>query len=277
MLGGLLLLVVSLAGGADPAPDCRSALRAQWAAIGEAMGGSDMTPVLKGLAQVEVACEGDAQVQPLLTTMHAEADLRDGRPQAALDRLETRPVDPTARLWTTSRWVQLSALEMVGDIDGFNQARDRFLTAHDRALTSGPNAMKKVERFETPLAVVDAYEGRIQNGDFVRLIVFIASPKAGGMPVTLAVGLDPMTDMIAGRGKTHYFLDLYPCDSHVTMDIIERKPKDGPPPYAEMKARATTLFSGADIFPPFAKRDVYRFCAFESFMLPGFDRGRDDS
>ncbi len=172
----------------------------------------------------------------------------------------------------------ISALEVVGDAEGFRAVRDAFLVEHDRALTTGPGAMRKVERFQTPLAVVDAYEGRILNGAFVRLIVFVASPNDGGMPVTLAVGMDPATDLLAGGagGKDHYFLDLYPCDQHATMDIIERKKKQGPPPYAEMRARADKLFSSVEAFAPFAKRDAYRFCAFETFMLPGFSYGDEE-
>ncbi|MFZ5670982.1 MAG: hypothetical protein ACOY4K_15950 [Pseudomonadota bacterium] len=265
------------------APDCRSAVRETWPRLSGALRDAAAAPAALGeLDRLDPLCADDPGIFGLLTGVRADLLLTSGRADAAVRRLTDHPLPRDHSLWPTTRWTLLSALEVTGDAARFRAVRDDLLAAHDLALTTGEPAMRRVERFETPLAVVDVYEGEIDNGPFVRTLVFVAAPKDGGMPATLSVGLDPAADMIAGGlrggsggGKT-YFLDFYPCDRHATLGVIAREAGAGPPPYADMKGRAGELFASPETFPAFVRRETPRLCAFEAFMMPGFAKGRDD-
>jgi len=257
----------------EPSAACRAAFERDWPKVGEARKAGKFDDGVRVVSAMEAACADHAGLTALLLTVHAELDLFAGRYAEAADRAAGAPVSPQSELWSTNRWVQLAALEMTGDAARFLAVRDEMLAAHDRALVGhGRHRMRKVERFETAAAVVDAYEGVALQDTFRRHYVFVAAPKNGGMPVTLSLTRSlAMEFLMPSEGRTAtYIYDLYPCDLHATMDMVEGA-KDKPPAYDKVKARALKTLDAADTFKPFAKRDEPRFCAFESYMLPGFD------
>jgi hypothetical protein len=213
----------------------------------------------------------------MLQGYHSEIDFRAGRYAEAAARIERAPLSETDSIWPTTRWTYLASLEMTGDAATFRRVRDAFVAVHDRELQAHPrHRMRKVERFETPEAFVDAYEGTAQQESFRRLAVFVATPKNGGMPVTLTLTRSMGVEALLGEsGQAAYFLDLYPCGGHVTLEPLGGTP-ERPPSYALARAKAREVFSSAQTFPAFAKRDEARFCAFESYMMPGFDLAEEN-
>lgn len=246
---------------------CRAVLKRDWPEVRKRMA-AGWKDVAAALDPIDQACAGDPSVMVLLGSVRAEAELQTGHAAEAADRLSRLDVPADHGLWPTTRWVHLAALEVTGDAERFRAVRDELLAADDRRL-SARVGVRKVERFETPVAVVDAYQGDFKQGSFVRHMVFVAAPKNGGMPVTMTLTSDPTAAAIApGRGEVDFY-DLYPCEGHSTLDIVERG-KSSPPDYASVKARAEKLFSDAATFKPFAKREQWRYCGFETYMLPGF-------
>lgn len=256
-----------------PSAACRSAVDRDWPRVGEARKEGRYDEGVRLVTAMETACADHAGAMGLLGTLHAELDLLAGRHAEAADRAARAPLSPEDSIWPTNRWVQLAALEMTGDADRFRVVRDEMLAVHDAALVShGRHRMKKVERFETSGAVVDAYEGLAEQDMFRRHYVFVAAPKNGGMPVTLSLTRSMAVEfLMPSKGNTTtYIYDLYPCEMHATLDMVDGR-KDKAPAYDKVKARALKTLESPDTFKPFARRDEPRFCAFESYMLPGFD------
>lgn len=248
---------------------CRDSLDREWAALVASR--DDATSVAR-LETMERACAADREARGLLYAFHAELDLRAGRYAEGVRRMETSGLREDDIVWPTSRWTYLALTEMTGDAVRFRQVRDELLAVHDRALQSHPrHHMRKVEHFETAYAAVDAYEGEAKQGLFARSIVFVASPRNGGMPVTLTVTRSLGVESILG-GKPAYFFDLYPCDGHATLAGGGSRQ----PTYRDARRRAAEVFGDAETFPAFQQRAEMRFCAFESYMLPGFDPEEED-
>ena len=90
------------------------------------------------------------------------------------------------------------------------------------------------------------------------------------MFVTGAVTLDMAVESmgLGGGGKASWFLDLYPCDSHATLTILPGK-KTAPPDYAKVKDVFAKAFGPGGFEARIGDPDR-PFCAFESYMAPGF-------
>lgn len=248
---------------------CRQALERDWGKLSSERDDARAVALVEGL---ETACAGDREALAMLAGFHAEIDFRAGRYAEAAARIERAPLHDTDPIWSTTRWTWMASLEMTGDAAAYRRVRDAFVAVHDRELQAHPrHRMRKVERFETPAAFVDAYEGLAQQGSFRRLAVFVAAPKNGGMPVTLTLTRSMGVEALMGEsGQAAYFLDLYPCGGHATLEPLGGTP-ERPPSYAVARAKAMEVFSSAQTFPAFARREEARFCAFESYMMPGFD------
>jgi hypothetical protein len=252
---------------------CKSAYGTEWEPLQAARKAKANEEAIRRAARLHDACRGWTQGEALLGTLYAEVLLQAGRAPEALALLDGVSVPEDHSIWPTNRWVYLSAAETVGDVARFRAARDQLLDANDRALV-GRQGLKKVERFETPVAIVDAYVGELGQSPFIRHMIFIAAPKNGGMFATLSLGSDPATDLLVGKkGLTTDFYDLYPCDGHVTAATESRKQKAPLPVYEKVKRKAVAILSDEKLFPPIARRDEPRFCAFETYMLPGFTEG----
>jgi hypothetical protein len=248
---------------------CRQALQRDWDKLSSEADDGRAVVLISGL---ETACSADREALGLLMGFHAEIDLKAGRYAEAVGRLERAPLRPADGIWPTTRWTYLTLLEMTGDAEAFRRVRDELVAAHDKALqTHARHRMRRVERFETPAAMVDAYEGAAQQGSFRRLAVFVATPKNGGMPVTMTLTRSMGVEALLGdRGGAAYFFDLYPCGSHVNLGM-PRGTAARPPSYATAKAKAKEVFERPDAFPAFVRREEPRACGFASYMLPGFD------
>ncbi|MBS0295462.1 MAG: hypothetical protein JSR45_04060 [Proteobacteria bacterium] len=268
-----LLVLGSPAAPAQSAPlseGCRAAMKEGWPKVSDVTGKGDWSAGLERLAPLEAACANDAGAMELLSTVHAEGDLRLDRPAQARVRLEQLPITPASGLYPTNRWVLLSTLEASADKAAFAAARDAFLEAHDAALSA---RMKRVEILETPTAKVWAYQGEILNGPFVRRVVFVAAPKDGGWPATLAITEDKaVAALLGGKGPAPLLIDLYNCKSQALVGDAGRDHR-GQIDYAAARAKAEALFSDASVFQSFGKQEHARFCGFEPYLLPGFDTG----
>ena len=268
MLIAMLFASVVITTPAAPA-DCEAVGQREGTAFDNAMRARDWDKAEPILVRLERACAD----HPLGGVLHnARAEMLIGRkdPAAALRLLDR----PWPSRWAGSgkaEWLKLSAYEAIGDKPGFRAQRDRMVAANDAAMSGGRPAMKtrKRERFETPLAVVDAYEGTLNHPPFfVRRYVFVASPKDGGMPASVAL-TGHLQSMMTGNTEA-YFIDLYPCRGHVTLESTEGV-KGEWPAYDKVKASAIEAFSSPESFEPKPADMPSRTCGFTRYMLPGLE------
>ena len=249
---------------------CQSAMRSGWPVASKAMEDKDWKAAIAALAPLEIACASDPQALWLLDTVHAEGELRLGDSPAALARLDGINVPPYASIYATNRWVYLSASEATGDQARFNAARDGFVNAHAQAMIARPG-VRRVESFETPAATVIAFQGDIQNGPFIRKIVFVAVPKAGGWPATLTVTDDRMSAALLGgnANKPVLMIDVYDCRGQALLKAHDLM-RGGKLDYQAAKAVAVETFSDAKAFEAFGVEKPPHFCGFETYLMPGF-------
>ena len=272
----LLALLAAPAAAQGVSDGCKAAMRTGWPVASKAMGGSDWKAAVEGLKPLEAACASDPQALWLLETVHAEAELRLGDPHASVRRLDGVQVPADASIYATNRWVYLSASEAAGDQTRFNAARDGFVAAHDQAMTARAG-VTRVEVFETPAAKVWAYRGDIQNGAFIRKMVFVAVPKAGGWPATLTVTDDRLSAALLGdnANKPLLMLDVYDCRGQALLTPHDLM-RGGKLDYQAAKAVAVATFSDAKGFVAFGVEKPPHFCDFETYLMPGFASSTGD-
>ena len=142
-----------------------------------------------------------------------------------------------------------------------------MLADNDEAMSGGDPELntRKIERFETPLAVVDVYAGPFQQGRFIRDYVFVAAPKDGGMFASIALThYDPANKLM----KDAYFLDGYYCGGHATLEGFKAEGGKAPA-YDAIKAKAVEAFSSPQLFSKPPEPGKVRRCGFPQYMLPG--------
>ena len=268
MLSALLFaLALQTAGSEKPA--CVATYEAEEKALLPALDRGDSKAANPALDRLEAACRDNPRVMALFATWRAQLLIGEGKAAEAIAVLDRPGVDqgPSRH---DAQWLLLSAYEATADAANFRRVRDRMLADNDDAMSGGRPAlgMAKRERFETPAAVVDVYEGRLIQGPFVRRYIFVAAPKDGGMFVTLALTAHTTSLALEGEGTEAYFIDLYPCSGHSTLDVISGK-KDQWPDYDRVKAKAKEVFSSAAAFARGKEDGAGRRCGFTRYMLPG--------
>lgn len=276
---GLTLAAATLALLAPPAAaqgvsdTCKAAIKSGWPAVSKATESGNWKVALAKLGPLDIACAADPPAIWLFTTVRAEGELRLGDAHAALTRLEAIAVPTDADVYPSNRWVYLAVSEAVGDQARFTAALDGFISAHDKAMTAR-KGVTRIETFETPAAKVWAYQGDIQNGPFLRKMVFVAVPKAGGWPASISVADDQMSAALLGdRAKAPVLtVDAYNCEDQA---LLYERPfmRDGKLDYQAAKSAVIERFSRPDAFQAFGSARPPHFCAFESFVLPGYSDG----
>jgi hypothetical protein len=273
-MGPLAFALILAAEPSSAAPAPPDACRAAYQKLGSGLQGelqsANWAKLESDLDAIEAPCEHRPILQAL-RTMRAEMQLRRGQPAKTLELLDANPVTASPSLKSYARWIRLGALEALGRQTELAAQRNDMVRQNDEALADPRGAgagLRKVEQFETPLAIVQAWEGSAQQGPFTRLLIFTANPKGPGMPATLTLTTDPSAQLLGEKGEV-YFIDLYACASQSLMSQIEGKKGKAAPDYAAIKARAVTVFSQPWPFALKAPADPPRICAFPEFILPG--------
>jgi hypothetical protein len=231
-----------------------------------ALNGGKWTVVDPALGRLEKACADFPAVMNLIDSWRGQMLLGQGRTGEAIVLLESL-LDSRGPADRNAQWLLLTSYEARADKVGFRRVRDRMLADNDAAMSGGDPELntRKIDHFETPLAVVDVYAGPFKQSRFVRDYVFVAAPKDGGMFAALTLThYDADNDLVKGA----YFIDGYYCGGHSTLDQL--RPEDGKAPaYETVKAKAVEVFSSAHLFAKPPEDGKPRGCGFPQYMLPG--------
>jgi hypothetical protein len=106
---------------------------------------------------------------------------------------------------------------------------ERLSAASERALTDPRGAVRarRVGGFETPLGEARAFRTEYRQGSFIRRMIVLISPEDPDRgPATVMVTSNATVDQIAaasGQPKP-FFVDLYTCGSHATLDMLTEEP-----------------------------------------------------
>jgi hypothetical protein len=195
--------------------------------------------------------------------------LKQGQPAKALELLNANPVTISPQLASYATWVKVGTLEALDRREELAALRTRMVQTNDAALADPKNGynLHKLERIETPIAVIQAYQGQTRQGPFIRRYVFTATPKAPGLPASVTLTSDPAASALDPANPT-YFVDLYMCSGQALAGQITAK--DGAAPdYASVKARALAALADGRIYALKGPKDPPRVCAFPEFILPG--------
>lgn len=270
---GPLLLAALLAAetpspGPQPPDSCRPVYELRQNNLAQELQQGDWTHLEADLTAIEDACDHRPVLQ-LVEAMRAEMRLRQGQPAKALEVLDASPVTISAQLAAYASWVRLGALEALGRTSDLLALRNKMVAANDAALADAKAAygLHKVERIETPTAVIEAYQGEARQGPFIRRYVFTATPKAAGLPATLTLTSDPTANLVAPGAET-YFFDLYMCGGQGLLGQTTAT-KGQAPDYQAVKAKALAGLADVRIYALKGPKDPPRVCAFPEFILPG--------
>jgi hypothetical protein len=258
MILAALVAVATTAAPAPPAVDLATALRQQCrtsesvlpdfnAGIAAAKAKDFATAKAKFDAVIDNCGTSSAAAIP--REMRAELALQDKEYDLALKLLAPVPRPARKPLGSRPSWTAMMALKGKGDIPGLKTERTHLLAAVDASLgaADGPYQGRKVESFELNGAHVVAYEARVPQGVFVRLTEFIITPPGpDALPRSVLLTDDLNAHQMAKQnnaGTVPAFVDLYDCNSHVTLKML---PETGgqPPPYADVKAVVVAWLQG---------------------------------
>lgn len=264
-----MILALLAAAATTTAPiDCTKpeGVRTVWGAAIEAFKAGDM-PKAKASTDALIAACGEHPFSAFPRSMRAEIAVREGDNDGALAALGNlaRPAPPPVGPY--SSLIALRALQGKKDATAFGDERARLVEGSARGLSQPGNAFKGrlVESFETNGVKVTAFETDYSDGSFRRHMVFLLTPSEPfGMPGTIMLTTNPMTDMLGG-GKKAYFIDEYGCWGHATLDIVEgRKPT-----YQAMKAKVSARLAGK-LNPTSSFEPGGALCAFPGYVSPGY-------
>jgi hypothetical protein len=269
------LLVAAMLAAETPTPAqssaeaCRAAYQAREKDLGDELEAASWDRLDPDLSTVESACQGRPFLQ-VLRTMRAEMQLRQGQPDKALAMLDANPVTASPQLAAYAQWIRLGALEGLDRQDDLVVQRDRMVQANDRTLGDPGRGyeLQKVEQIDTPLAVIEAYKGRLPQGPFVRRFIFTARPKAAGMPASVTLTTDGSAAPPGEKGEV-FIVDLYSCAGQAPLGQVAAADGQREPDYQAIKAKALAALGEAQAYALKNPKDPPRICAFPEFILPG--------
>jgi hypothetical protein len=188
--------------------------------------------------QASDACAKDPLVRQMLETFRASAVYRGGDPKAALEIVDAAQMQHESAFWLESRLIAAAASRKLGDRARYLALRDEMIAAETQLLTGGPKPyMEKVERFETPYAVVDAFQ-ELPRGRGLREVFFLAAPKNGDMPLSVSISFKMSDKGVQETTLGH--ADETWCDGNALMATSASSRT-----YAEVKAEMAKLLAAA--------------------------------
>lgn len=232
-----------------------------WRPAADAYQAQRFRDAVPDLDAIIAAC-GDDPTAAMAHFMRAEIALRSNDNQRALDVLAAVQT-PGPPLGSYPVWMKLQALQRLGRTDDVTQLATTLLAASDAAMTRPDFGMQRVESFETADYAITGYQGRFNQGPFVRYFEFLMRPKAGGLPLSIALS----RDAAALDQEKDYFIDLYECSGHYTLDTVSAA--HGDLTYAE--ARRAVERSIADRHAVSSTQSPNGLCVFTRFITPGLD------
>ncbi|WP_369058295.1 hypothetical protein ABOZ73_11535 [Caulobacter sp. 73W] len=273
MLLAAFLLTGLAQGAAAPAPAqitpaCASAFRSQLPAVSQAIGRQAFDAARTQLdAIAQGPCKDDPAAAQVLPAYAADLSLRQMKFVQAVKEATSAQMSPQHPLWPFKQLTLIAAHNGLGDKDAANRQLVTLLTAHNRTLAA---RMKPVERFETDTALVQSFEGELDQGIFKRRLVFVAAPKAGGMPQTLMLTINTEADKLRPQDPDRpWFIDHYACHGRTTVEII-MAPRSAPgPDYETVKAKVIAALRR----PPGGDGKAgpgLPACTLSQYVLPGF-------
>jgi hypothetical protein len=197
--------------------------------------------------------------------MRALIALGDKQADKALQLLEPVPRPGPAPIGSYSSFVAMAAHAAKGDWASYARERDTLMAASGRALADPSGAVKAraVEQITVGGYRVSAYELTLQQGDFTRLIAFLATPTdPKGEPLSFYLTTYPS---VLDPTKNSYFIDQYSCFGHATLDILEERPT-----YATVRETVVRSLNGQAAPTSSSARPMTGpACNYPSYLAPG--------
>jgi len=263
-LGALALFAGSaFAATTDPAPDAPPAacddnfVDTHWHAAVDAYRGEHLDVAATETDAIIAAC-GDDPRAGMPHIMRAELALRSGDAQRAADLIP----DPPPTFYAA--WMAMEAHDELGHADRVSSIATVLERMSGEALTRA--GMTQVESFDAGGYHVTSYQGRLEQGPFIRFFYFLMQPVAGGMPVSIAISRDNIA--LEGSDRT-YFVDFYQCSGHYTMSQFESAETV---PYARARQAVDTFLAHPDSGNAVSATVPHDgLCAFPQYITPGLD------
>jgi len=234
---------------------CSTGAQAHWAAAVQHYRANEFPQAATETDAIVAACGDDARAEtPRM--MRAELALRASEPQRALDLLESGPSQRS----NYSRWLRIDA--RLSHADQVNALAQSLIADSGAALERA--GLRHVETFEAGGYSIAGYEGRLNQGSFIRFEFFLIRPLAGGLPISIAVSRDNF-DL---GGPPAYFVDLYICAGHVTLDEFS---SNRPPDYRRARAAVDAWVTSQGANAISATTPHTGMCAFTQYITPGLE------
>ncbi|MES1198467.1 MAG: hypothetical protein ABUS48_00605 [Pseudomonadota bacterium] len=247
--------------GASPPPGCDELFVGRhWRAATEAYQAQRFDLAIPELDLVITQCGDD----PSATTSHAmraQIALIQNDNQHALDTLGDIAA-PGAPLGSYGVWLKLQALIRLHRDAEVSELAHTLLAASDAAITASGFGMQKVESFDSNGYSITSYQGQFNQGPFVRYYEFLMLPDAGGLPLSIVLSKDAS----AAARETDYFVDLYECSGHYTLDVVT---PHGAMTYAQARAGIERALSDRHAVSATTSRNG--LCIFTPYITPGLD------